>query len=127
LELVREEIRDLTRGSFLENAPVVAVDSLSGEGIPDLKRALLDEVLQGCEREAGESGDIFRMPIDRVFTIRGFGTVVTGTPTHGRLAREAPIAVYPAGRVGKVRGIEVFNREQDQALAGQRTALNLTG
>ncbi len=125
IEVVREEIHDLVKGSFLENAPVVPVDSVSGSGLEELKTALLEVSRQPSAVTRQLSA--FRMPIDRVFTIKGFGTVVTGTPSHGELQKDATIAVYPSGNTAKVRGIEIFNEPAAIATAGQRTALNLTG
>ncbi|MBI4445544.1 MAG: selenocysteine-specific translation elongation factor [Acidobacteria bacterium] len=124
LPLVEEEVRELVKGSFLESAPVVAVDSLSGEGIEQLKKVMLQE-LENVHPHS--SPQIFRLPIDRVFTVRGFGTVVTGTLYSGELWRDDPVAVYPSGKEGKVRGIQIFNQKAERAIAGQRTALNLSG
>lgn len=129
LGLVEEELRDLARGSFLEGSPVVAVDSLSGEGIDRLREAMLQQI-NGLEVRGlldRDFGRIFRLPIDRVFTIKGFGTVVTGTPVSGEISRDQTLTVYPAGKRVKVRGIEIFNQHADRARAGQRTALNLAG
>ncbi|MFB3903856.1 MAG: selenocysteine-specific translation elongation factor [Acidobacteriota bacterium] len=129
IEVVQEEIHDLVQGSFLEGAPVVAVDSISGAGLDDLKSALL-QVIRDHDLGSGRSGHVkaaFRMPIDRVFSVKGFGTVVTGTPSQGQLQRDAAVAVYPSGRIGKVRGIEIFKEPAPVARAGQRAALNLTG
>lgn len=129
LLLVKEEAADLVRGSFLEHASVVAVDSLTGEGIEELKKALETEIrkLDRTRLTVQRDQRIFRLPIDRVFTIKGFGTVVTGTTFSGKVERDGTIAVYPSGKNAKVRGIEIFNLSSDQAEAGQRTALNLTG
>lgn len=129
VELVGEEVKDLVAGSFLEGAPVVAVDSPSLEGIDVLKKALAESIDRIEGNSAGLSGarSHFRMPVDRVFTIRGFGTVVTGTPVAGELALDAPLCAYPSERKAKVRGIEIFNSQSEKASAGQRTALNLTG
>ena len=124
LPLLTDEVRQLVRGSFLERAPVVAVDSLSGEGLEDLKKVILEEIEQ---IEQSASPRVFRLPIDRVFTLRGFGTVVTGTLVAGELKKEQAIAVYPSGKEGKVRGIEIFSQKVELAQAGQRTALDLTG
>ncbi len=124
LPLLRDEVRQVARGSFLERAQVVAVDSLSGEGVENLKRVMFEEIEQ-IERSV--SPQVFRLPIDRVFTLRGFGTVVTGTLYAGELRKEQNIAVYPSGKEGKVRGIEIFNQKSELARAGQRTALDLTG
>lgn len=124
LPLVEEEIRELLQGSFLEQASMVAVDSLAGEGLEELKTLMLEEIDQISPQA---SPRVFRLPIDRVFTVRGFGTVVTGTLYAGQLAKNEGVAVYPSGREGKVRGIEIFNEKVDLARAGQRTALDLTG
>ncbi len=128
LSLVEEEIRDLTQGTFLEDAPILAVDSIEGDGIPEL--------LEAIEKEAGRidrdrltfdaTNRIFRLPIDRVFSIRGFGTVITGTTLWGQLTRDHLVGVYPSRKVAKVRGIEVFNSSNKSALPGQRTAVNLS-
>lgn len=129
LHLVEEEMRELARGSFLEGSPVVAVDSLSGEGIDRLREAMLQQI-EGLEKRGllhRDFGRIFRLPIDRVFTIKGFGTVVTGTPVSGEISKDQTLTVYPNGKRVKVRGIEIFNQHADQARAGQRTALNLAG
>lgn len=124
LPLVEEEVRDLVRGSFLEEAPIVAVDSLSGEGLEGLKKVMLGEIAQ---IELAASPQVFRLPVDRVFTIRGFGTVVTGTLSAGEVAKDDAVAVYPSHKEGKVRGLEIFSQKTDVATSGQRTALNLTG
>ena len=127
LNLVREEIRAMTRGSFLENSPVIAVDSISGNGLDRLKQALLEQA-RGSDRNRGFRQErVIRLPVDRVFTKRGFGTVVTGTLTSGIIGRGDAVAVYPSGKRGKVRRVEIFNREAAEAVAGQRTALNLSG
>ncbi len=126
LALVEEEVRELTAGTFMADSPIVAVDSVSGSGLENLLQALL-QVVRQVDPDQCREGEVFRMPIDRVFTIRGFGTVVTGTPSKGVLAKDEAVAVYPSGRTGKVRGIEVFNQAADAARAGQRTALNISG
>ncbi len=126
LPIVESEVRGLVAGSFLEKAPIAAVDSVSGEGLEELKATLLSQLQQSSPR-TGDAGHIFRMPIDRVFSKKGFGTVVTGTPYSGVLRRDAPIAVFPTGRSGKVRGIQIFGEAESEAKAGQRAALNLTG
>ncbi len=127
LNLVREEIRAMTRGSLLENSPVIAVDSISGSGLERLKQALLDHA-RGPGRNRGFRLErVIRLPVDRVFTKRGFGTVVTGTLTSGIIEQGDAVAVYPSGKRGKIRRVEIFNREAAKAVAGQRTALNLSG
>jgi selenocysteine-specific elongation factor len=128
LELVREEVGELVQGSFLAGAPIVAVDNLSGAGLDELRTTLLDQVLPGIDTNRGQALErAFRLPVDRVFTIRGFGTVVTGTPVSGRLSRDEAVTIHPSGRTAKVRGIQVFNQAQDSAAVGQRTALNVVG
>lgn len=127
LNLVRDEIRAMTRGSLLENSPVIAVDSISGSGLERLKQALLDQA-RGPGRNRGFRQErVIRLPVDRVFTKRGFGTVVTGTLTSGIIEQGDAVAVYPSGKRGKIRRVEIFNREAAKAVAGQRTALNLSG
>lgn len=127
LNLVRDEIRAMTRGSLLENSPVIAVDSISGSGLERLKQALLDQA-RGPGRNRGFRQErVIRLPVDRVFTKRGFGTVVTGTLTSGIIEQGGAVAVYPSGKRGKIRRVEIFNREAAKAVAGQRTALNLSG
>ncbi len=127
LALVEEDVRSLTKGSFLERAPLVAVDSLTGEGIDRLKKVLVSELESLPDQSASASQKIFRFPIDRVFSLPGFGTIVTGTPHCGTLQKSSALAVYPSGKVGKVRNIEVFGQTEDLARSGQRTALNLSG
>ncbi len=124
LELVREDVREYVAGSFLESAPLVEVSAASGQGIEELKAAL-DE-LAGRLAEQPASGP-FRLPVDRVFTMRGFGTVVTGTAIGGEVALGAELAVYPHGLTAKVRGLQVHNQEVTSARRGQRTAVNLQG
>ena len=127
LNLVREEIRVMTRGSFLENGPVIAMDSISGNGLESIKRALIEQAGQSDRNRGSRQERVFRLPVDRVFTKRGFGTVVTGTLTSGSIRKEDAVAVYPSGKRGRIRRIEIFNREAAEAVAGQRTALNLMG
>ena len=129
LSLVEAEIRELVEGSPLENAPIVAMDSVSGEGVELLKETLLEEIGKSQQdiTAARRSHQSFRLPVDRIFTIKGFGTVVTGTPYAGVLKKGDAVTVYPTLKTGKVRGIEIFNQEDDLAMAGQRTALNLSG
>ena len=124
IELVRLEVSELVAGSFLEGAPMIPVSSRTGDGLDRLRRAL-------AELAAGASGrrddGIPRLPIDRAFSMKGFGTVVTGTLVSGRIARDADLVLLPgAGRV-KVRGLEVHGEAQPSAHAGQRAAINLAG
>jgi len=131
LEVVRLEVEDFLRGSFLENpgadkptTPIMPVSSLTGAGIDELKRAL---VAAAVEIPTKNPNLLARLPIDRVFTIRGFGTVVTGTLVSGRIAKEGELEVFPAGKRVRVRGVQVHGKPAEEASAGQRTALNLAG
>ena len=122
LGLARLEVAELVAGSFLEGAPVVAVSSTSGTGLEELRRELARVAAAVPEKNAA---GYFRLPIDRVFSVRGFGTVVTGTLISGAVAKEQETEVYPAGRLLRVRGLEVHGARTERAVAGQRTALNL--
>jgi selenocysteine-specific elongation factor len=124
VELVKLEIEEFVAGSFLQGAPIVPVSSRTGEGIAGLT-AELEKFARAIQPKNARHH--FRMPIDRVFVIKGFGTVVTGTLIAGAVEKEAEIEVYPLGRRARVRGIEVHNRQVERAWAGQRTALNLAG
>jgi selenocysteine-specific elongation factor len=126
LEVVRLEIEDYLRGSFLDSsrAPIVAVSSLTGAGLPELKEAIARVARDAIARE---SGALVRLPIDRVFTMKGFGTVVTGTLISGTIHKEDELQVFPSGRRVRVRGVQVHGSTAEQAVAGQRTALNLAG
>ena len=124
LELVRLETRDLVAGSFLDGAPVVPVSARSGAGI-DALRAVLARLAAAAP---GRSGDgVARLPIDRAFTMRGFGTVVTGTLVSGRIAVNSELVLMPGGRRTKVRGVQVHGEARPVSHAGQRVALNLAG
>ncbi len=124
VELVRDEIREAFRGSFLENAPTVAVSARTGEGLERLKQALRQIGASVPQRPADR---VFRLPIDRSFTIKGFGTVVTGTLIAGSLRKESEVELIPGDLATRVRGIQVHGRPADSAVAGQRTAVNLQG
>jgi selenocysteine-specific elongation factor len=125
LEVVRAEVQDFLRGSLLGYPnPMVAVSSLTGAGIDDLKREL---VKVAGEVPAKDSNAIARLPIDRVFTMKGFGTVVTGTLVSGTIQKEDEFEVFPTGKRVRVRGVQVHGKSAERAVAGQRTALNLAG
>ena len=124
VELVREEIAAAVRGSFLDAAEVIPVSSKTGEGLEQLKEAIRRVSLSLPTRPTDR---LLRMPIDRAFTMRGFGTVVTGTMTSGRIHREEEVELMPGARIAKVRGIQVHGHPTDGAEAGQRTAVNLQG
>ncbi len=122
LGLARLEVTELVAGSFLEGAPVVAVSSTTGQGLDDLRRELAHAAAAVPEKN---SAGYFRLPIDRVFSVKGFGTVVTGTLISGAVEKEQETEVYPSGRILRVRGVEVHGLRTGRAVAGQRTALNL--
>ncbi len=103
---------------------IVAVSSLTGAGLEDLKRAM---VAAAAEVRPRDSQAIARLPIDRVFTMKGFGTVVTGTLVAGTIRREDELEVFPTGRRVRVRGVQVHGQTADAAVAGQRTALEPGG
>ncbi len=126
LEVVRLEVEDYVRGSFLDTAqsPMVAVSSLTGAGLNDLKSEL---ARVASEVAAKNSAALARLPIDRVFTMKGFGTVVTGTLVAGTIRKEEELEVFPTGKRVRVRGVQVHGSPAEAAVAGQRTALNLAG
>jgi len=126
LDVVRLEVEEFLRGTFLESpkSPIVAVSSLTGAGLDDLKRAM---ITSAADVEPRDSRALARLPVDRVFTMKGFGTVVTGTLISGTIRREDEMEVFPTGRIVRVRGVQVHGQSADAAIAGQRTALNLVG
>jgi selenocysteine-specific elongation factor len=121
-DLVEIEVREFVKGTFLEHSPIVRVSSYSGQGIPELIETLRDFVRKASPKDAN---NIFRLPVDRCFTMKGFGTVVTGTLIAGKVDKDQEVEILPAGRTVRVRGIQVHGRAADEALAGQRTALNV--
>ena len=123
LDVVRLEVEEFLRGTFLDKPnSVIAVSSLTGAGISELKSAI---VAAATEVQPRDSQAIPRLPIDRVFTMKGFGTVVTGTLVAGTIRREDELEAFPTGRRVRVRGAQVHGEAADAAIAGQRTALNL--
>jgi selenocysteine-specific elongation factor len=124
LGLVTLEIHELVRGSFLEAAPVVPVSAKTGFGLEQLKTEISKLSLEIAPRPMHRP---FRLPIDRAFVMKGFGAVVTGTLVAGKIQKEAEVEIFPLGRRVRVRGIEVHNQSAVEAIAGQRTALNLAG
>ena len=124
LAVVRLEVENFVRGSFLDPAqsPIVAVSSLTGAGLDELKSALAKV---SSEVAAKNSAALVRLPVDRVFTMKGFGTVVTGTLVAGTIRKEAELEVFPVGKRVRVRGVQVHSSPAEAAVAGQRTALNL--
>jgi selenocysteine-specific elongation factor len=124
LELVKDDVASVVHGTFLEKAPVVAVSARTGEGLDALRAALRAAAATVPPRGTDQ---LPRLPIDRVFTIRGFGTVVTGTLMTGRLAVDERVEIFPRGVQAKVRGLQTHGQAVPEALAGQRTAVNLQG
>lgn len=122
LEIVQLELQDLVRGTFLEKAPVCPFSNTTKKGVPELKAALAKAVAAVRPRDATGA---FRMPIQRVFSSKGHGTVLTGIPVSGHIAVGDPVEVLPPGLEGKVRGIQAYQREVDRARAGHSTALNV--
>src|SRR5437588_340542 len=116
------ELQQFLRGSFLDSAPIVPVSSKNGTGMEELKRALIQAAGQVPQKD---SAAYLRLPIDRVFTMKGFGTVITGTLIAGSVAKEDEVEVFPSHRRVRVRGVQVHGAPAERALAGQRTALNL--
>lgn len=127
LELVKEDVRGFLAGTFLENAPILAVSSVSNtaqNGIPELITTL-DNLIANISQKP-PSGP-YRLPVDRVFSIKGFGTVVTGTSISGQIHVGDEATIYPRGVKTRIRGIQIHNTPSDKATAGVRTALNLQG
>lgn len=124
LEMVREDIVDFLKGTFLQGCEIIAVSAVSGQGLEELKKSLARLF---TEVESKSSEGPFRLPVDRVFTMRGFGTVITGTSISGRLQIGDPVVIYPNGLKSKVRGIQVHGNDVQEVLPGQRTAVNLQG
>lgn len=124
LELVTEDIQDRLAGTIFDGAPYVAVDSLSGKGLDELKETIFRELKRVKFRDAYGS---FRLPIDQVFTVQGQGTVVRGTIYEGVVQQGSQLTLLPKGLKVKARQIQVHHEEQAQARAGQRTAINLGG
>ncbi|KAB0671890.1 selenocysteine-specific translation elongation factor [Oryzomonas sagensis] len=124
LALVTEEVREFTAGSFLEDAPIIPVSARTGEGLGALKAELgrLAELSAEKRREGH-----FRLPVDRVFTMAGFGTVVTGTLLSGEIRVGDELELLPSGREGRVRGIQAHGSKVDTGMAGQRLAVNVQG
>jgi len=124
LELVRDDVTRLLQDTFLRGCPVLPVSARTGEGLAELRAGLAALARSVPTKPTDQTA---RLPIDRVFTVRGFGTVVTGTLTAGRLAADDRVEIYPRGLASKVRGLQVHGRAVSGAEAGQRTAVNLQG
>jgi len=124
LELVRDDVARLLEPTFLSGCAILPVSAKTGEGVPELRAALADLARSVPTKGTDQTA---RLPIDRVFTVRGFGTVVTGTLSAGRLAVEDRVEIYPRSLPSKVRGLQVHGHPVPTAEAGQRTAVNLQG
>lgn len=124
LALMQEEVREFVAGTFLEAAPVLPVSSKTGAGLDRLKIELAN-LAEGVTARKGEG--LFRLPIDRIFTVSGFGTVVTGTLLAGEIKVGDELELLPGGARGRVRGLQAHGRRVESGLAGQRLAVNLQG
>ena len=114
--LAEEDVKDLVKGSFLEDAPVMRVSSRTGEGIPELRQILAQLARQVQERPIH---GLLRLPVDRIFTLKGHGTVVTGTLISGSIAIGDEVEILPGGIRTSVRGLESHNRREDRAFPGE--------
>jgi selenocysteine-specific elongation factor len=126
LEVVRMEVADFLKGSFLDpsRSPILAASSLTGAGLDGVKKALSETASKAHAKDANA---LARLPVDRVFTMKGFGTVVTGTLVSGTIRKEEELEIFPSGNRARVRGVQVHGQASESATAGQRTALNLAG
>ena len=128
---LREEIQMFVAGTFLEKAAVVVTSAVDGRGIEDLRRILwqmcLEETQGGDYAQRNASVNSFRLPIDRVFSLKGFGTIVTGTLLDGALDMDSSAMLYPKAHLVKVRGIQIHGQNVSRAFPGQRVAVNLAG
>jgi len=116
------QVQDFLKGSFLDRAPIIPVSALDGAGVDDLRQALME---LGKTVAARSDNGIFRMPVDRVFTLRGFGTVIAGTILSGEVKEGDKVEIFPDGITAKVRGVQVHHQEVGKSILGRRTALNL--
>jgi len=124
LELVIDDVKTFFDGSFLEDAPLIPVSSTTGENIEEV-RNVLDRLVAASD--FSEPQGPFRMPVDRVFSMKGFGTVITGTAISGRIKTGEDLMFYPSRTSGKIRGIQIHNKDTEEAEAGHRTAINIQG
>jgi selenocysteine-specific elongation factor len=124
LELVRMEAEEFLRGSFLEKAPIVPVSAKTGAGLSELKKALGDAAADASAKDAAR---YFRLPIDRAFAMKGFGSVVTGTLISGSVGPGDEVELFPGGERLRVRGVQSGGKSVERATPGQRTAVNLAG
>ena len=124
LDMVIEDVKILTKGTFLENASIFRASAINGDGIEKIKETLFAVI---ADRKEKVDKGYFRLPVDRSFSVKGFGTVVTGTVVSGSVQKGDSVEILPAGIEAKVRGIQQHNEETDEAKLGERTALNLSG
>ncbi len=124
LDMVKEDIRTELKGSFCQDAPMVQVSSTTGQGIPELVSLIEDMTANQVTQRDVDT--IPRLPIDRVFSISGFGTVVTGTLISGRIRKEDQLTVFPVNRPCKIRSIQVHGKDAEECFAGQRVAINIS-
>ena len=122
-EILEEDVKNLVKGSFLENAPIIRVSSYTSENIAKLNEMIINMVSDIGDRK--NDPELFRLPIDRVFTMEGFGTVITGTLQEGSVSLGDEIMLYPKEKLLKIRGIQSHGQKEEKAFAGQRVALNL--
>lgn len=123
ISLVKDEVKEKTKGLFVENAPIVEVDSVSGRGLEELVKKI-DEISEDIEEKKIDAPA--RMSIDRVFSLKGFGTIVTGTLIEGKISIDDEMTIYPSEKKVKVRNLQVHGCDVKTAYAGQRTAINLS-
>ena len=125
LEIVCDDIRNEVKGTFLENAQMIPVSSYTGEGIEELKQAIFQLIDQKTQIK---NLDVpFRIPIDRIFSVEGFGTVITGTLIEGKMKIGDPVTIYPSRIESRIRNLQVHSHDVEEAYAGQRVAVNLAG
>ena len=122
-ELVKEDIRERIEGTFLDNVDIIEVDSISGYGIDKLINKI-DDISNAIESKNEDSPS--RLNIDRVFSVKGFGTIITGTLLEGKIKINDELLIYPKGIKAKIRGIQVHGENVEVAYAGQRTAINIS-
>ena len=124
IELVEEEVKEELQGTFLAQAPVVRVSAATGEGLEALIGAI--EKMTGDEVVEKDIRTIPRLPVDRAFTLSGFGTIITGTLVSGTISKEDTLQMYPVGKECKIRSIQVHGQDKEECYAGQRVAVNLS-
>ncbi len=124
LEMVNDEIEEFCVDSFLEGAPIIHISSVTGEGIDLVKKTIDNRVKK---QDFSEAFGPFRLPVDRIFAMKGFGAVVTGTSLSGRTSIGQELRFYPSDRVAKVRGIQIHSEPVEEVEAGHRTAINMQG